>query len=57
MCSIGTATTENEIVFHECAQFSLAQAVNGMWKLCKAGKKSGARPSSTTVSEKFGTDF
>jgi len=31
--------------------------VNDMWKLCKAGMKSGERSNYTAVSEEFGTDF
>jgi len=44
-------------VFHSAVQSYFAVAVNAMWKLCKAGKKLGARPRYGTGSEKFGTDF
>jgi hypothetical protein len=44
-------------VFHAPVQSSFAGAVNVVWKLCKAGKKSGAGPSYSAVSEEFGTDF
>jgi hypothetical protein len=44
-------------VFHSAVQSSFALAVNAMWKVCKAGKKSGARPDYTAVSAVFGTDF
>jgi hypothetical protein len=57
MCSIGNTTTGSEIFFHQCAQFSFAQAVNDMWKLCKAEMKSEERLNYTTASAEFGTDF
>jgi hypothetical protein len=44
-------------VFHEPIQSSFAAAVNAMWKLCKAGRKSEPRPGYAGNSEEFGTDF
>jgi hypothetical protein len=46
-----------ERVFHSAGESSFVAAVNVMWKLCKAGEKSGVRSDFTTVSEEFGTDF
>jgi hypothetical protein len=44
-------------VFHSAVHSSFAVAVNAMWKVCKAGKKSGGRLDYTAASEALGTDF
>ena len=44
-------------VFHQPVQSSFTLTVNAMWKLCKAGKKSGGLLNYTAASATFGTDF
>jgi hypothetical protein len=44
-------------VLHGVAQSSFSEAVNEMWKLCKAGEKWQKRKSSSLDSAELGTDF
>jgi len=44
-------------LFHFRVESSFAVAVNAMWKMCKAGAKSGRRVSFTSSSEELGSDL